>query len=50
MASGPGQAVLGWFPVSMALQGRPDLDQPTMLARRDDFVRQALAALPRALR
>jgi len=36
---------MGWFPVSMALQGRPDLDQPTMLARRDDFVRQALAAL-----
>jgi hypothetical protein len=28
----------------MALQGRPDLDQPTMLARRDEFVRQALEA------
>jgi hypothetical protein len=36
---------MGWFPVSMALQGRPDLDQPTMLARRDDFVRQALDVL-----
>lgn len=36
---------MGWFPVSMALQGRPDLDQPIMLARRDEFVRQALEAL-----
>jgi hypothetical protein len=36
---------MGWFPVSMALQGRPDLDQPTMLARRDEFVRQALDIL-----
>jgi aminoglycoside phosphotransferase (APT) family kinase protein len=36
---------MGWFPVSMALQGRPDLDRPTMLARRDEFLRQALEVL-----
>jgi aminoglycoside phosphotransferase (APT) family kinase protein len=36
---------MGWFPVSMALQGRPDLDQPTMRARRDEFLRQALEVL-----
>jgi aminoglycoside phosphotransferase (APT) family kinase protein len=36
---------MGWFPLSMALQGRPDLDRPTMLARRDEFLRQALEAL-----
>jgi hypothetical protein len=29
----------------MALRGRPDLDRPTMLARRDEFVRQALDML-----
>ncbi len=34
---------MGWFPLSMALQGRPDLDRPNMLARRDEFLRQALA-------
>jgi aminoglycoside phosphotransferase (APT) family kinase protein len=36
---------IGWFPTSMALQGRPDLDQPTLLARRDEFLRQALEML-----
>jgi Ser/Thr protein kinase RdoA (MazF antagonist) len=36
---------MGGFPLSMALQGRPDLDRPTMLARRDEFLRQALEAL-----
>jgi hypothetical protein len=36
---------MGWFPLSMALQGRPDLDQPTMIARRDEFLRQALEVL-----
>jgi hypothetical protein len=36
---------MGWFPLSMALPGRPDLDQPTMRARRDEFLRQALELL-----
>jgi aminoglycoside phosphotransferase (APT) family kinase protein len=36
---------MGGFPLSMALQGRPDLDQPTMIARRDAFLRQALEVL-----
>jgi aminoglycoside phosphotransferase (APT) family kinase protein len=36
---------MGWFPLSMALQGRPDLDHSAMLARRDEFLRQALEVL-----
>jgi aminoglycoside phosphotransferase (APT) family kinase protein len=33
---------MGWFPATIAEQGRPDLDEETLLARRDLFLRQAL--------
>jgi aminoglycoside phosphotransferase (APT) family kinase protein len=33
---------MGWFPVSMALQGRPDLTREVMLERRDAFLDTAL--------
>jgi aminoglycoside phosphotransferase (APT) family kinase protein len=36
---------MGWFPVSMALQGRPDLTREVMLARRDAFLDAALSQL-----
>jgi aminoglycoside phosphotransferase (APT) family kinase protein len=36
---------MGWFPVSMALQGRPDLTRAVMLARRDAFLNAALSQL-----
>jgi aminoglycoside phosphotransferase (APT) family kinase protein len=36
---------MGWFPVSMALQGRPDLTREVMLARRDAFLGAALSQL-----
>jgi aminoglycoside phosphotransferase (APT) family kinase protein len=36
---------MGWFPVSMALQGRPDLTREVMLERRDAFLDAALSQL-----
>jgi aminoglycoside phosphotransferase (APT) family kinase protein len=36
---------MGWFPVSMALQGRPDLTREVMLERRDAFLGAALRRL-----
>ena len=33
---------MGWFPLSMALQGRPDLTREVLLERRDDFLAAAL--------
>lgn len=36
---------MGWFVESIAGQGRPDLDQPTLLQRRDAFLRTALDRL-----
>jgi aminoglycoside phosphotransferase (APT) family kinase protein len=36
---------MGWFPVSMALQGRPDLTREVMLERRDAFLDTALSQL-----
>ena len=37
---------MGWFPMSMALQGRPDLTREVMLERRDAFLEAALSQLP----
>ena len=39
---------MGWFPVSMALQGRPDLTREVMLERRDAFLDAALSQLEAA--
>jgi aminoglycoside phosphotransferase (APT) family kinase protein len=39
---------MGWFPVSMALQGRPDLTREVMLERRDAFLDAALSRLAAA--
>ena len=39
---------MGWFPVSMALQGRPDLTREVMLERRDAFLDTALSQLAAA--
>ena len=36
---------MGWFPVSMAAQGRPDLTREVMLERRDAFLDAALGQL-----
>lgn len=36
---------MGWFPASMALQGRPDLTREVMLERRDAFLNAALSHL-----
>jgi hypothetical protein len=36
---------MGWFPVSMAAQGRPDLTREVMLERRDAFLNAALSQL-----
>ena len=36
---------MGWFPASMAAQGRPDLTREVMLARRDAFLDAALSLL-----
>jgi len=36
---------MGWFPISMALQGRPDLTREVMLERRDAFLDAALCQL-----
>jgi hypothetical protein len=36
---------MGWFVDAVRDQGRTDLDQPTMLARRDAFLEAALARL-----
>ena len=36
---------MGWFPASMALQGRPDLTREVMLERRDAFLDAALGQL-----
>jgi len=36
---------MGWFPESMAAQGRPDLTQEIMLERRDAFLAAALSQL-----
>ena len=38
-------ADMGWFPTSMALQGRPDLTHEVMLERRDAFLDAALRQL-----
>ncbi|MGH3503319.1 MAG: aminoglycoside phosphotransferase family protein [Nocardioidaceae bacterium] len=37
---------LGWFPAAISAQGRPDLTRPILKARRDAFLRNALARLP----
>lgn len=34
---------MGWFPISMAAQGRPDLTREVMLERRDAFLEAALS-------
>jgi aminoglycoside phosphotransferase (APT) family kinase protein len=39
---------MGWFPVSMAAQGRPDLTREVMLERRGAFLDAALAQLAAA--
>ena len=39
---------MGWFPVSMAAQGRPDLTREVMLERRDAFLGAALSRLASA--
>jgi aminoglycoside phosphotransferase (APT) family kinase protein len=39
---------MGWFPMSMAAQGRPDLTREVMLERRADFLDAALSRLPAA--
>ena len=39
---------MGWFPVSMALQGRPDLTREVMLERRDAFLDAAVSRLAAA--
>jgi aminoglycoside phosphotransferase (APT) family kinase protein len=36
---------MGWFTAAIAGQNRPDLDQPTLLGRRDAFLRDALDRL-----
>lgn len=36
---------MGWFPESMAAQGRPDLSREVMLGRRSAFLAAALAQL-----
>jgi aminoglycoside phosphotransferase (APT) family kinase protein len=36
---------MGWFPLSMALQGRPDLTGDVMLERRDAFLDAAMSLL-----
>jgi Ser/Thr protein kinase RdoA (MazF antagonist) len=36
---------IGWFTDAIRDQGRTDLDQPTLLARRDAFLRDALHRL-----
>lgn len=36
---------MGWFPEAISEQGRPDLDQDTVLTRRDLFLSQALRQL-----
>jgi len=39
---------MGWFPESMAAQGRPDLTREVMLERRDAFLAAALSQLEAA--
>lgn len=39
---------MGWFPVSMAAQGRPDLTRDVMVKRRDAFLDAALGRLAAA--
>jgi aminoglycoside phosphotransferase (APT) family kinase protein len=39
---------MGWFPISMALQGRPDLTREVMLERRHAFLDAALGRLAAA--
>jgi hypothetical protein len=39
---------MGWFPESMAAQGRPDLTREVMLERRDAFLAAALSQLETA--
>jgi aminoglycoside phosphotransferase (APT) family kinase protein len=39
---------MGWFPASMAAQGRPDLTRELMLERRDAFLDAALSGLAAA--
>jgi Ser/Thr protein kinase RdoA (MazF antagonist) len=39
---------MGWFPASMAAQGRPDLTREVMLERRDAFLAAALSRLETA--
>jgi hypothetical protein len=36
---------MGWFPVSMALQGRPELTRVVLLQRRDAVLGAALSQL-----
>jgi thiamine kinase-like enzyme len=39
---------MGWFPISMSAQGRPDLTREVMLERRDAFLDAALSQLAAA--
>ena len=39
---------MGWFPMSMAAQGRPDLTREVTLERRDAFLDAAHSRLPAA--
>jgi len=39
---------MGWFPISMAAQGRPDLTREVMLERRAAFLGAALSRLAAA--
>jgi hypothetical protein len=39
---------MGWFPASMAVQGRPDLTREVMLERRAAFLDGALSRLAAA--
>jgi len=39
---------MGWFPISMAAQGRPELTREVMLERRDAFLNAALRQLTTA--
>lgn len=39
---------MGWFPISMAAQGRPDLTREIMIERRDAFLDAALTRLTAA--
>jgi hypothetical protein len=39
---------MGWFPISMSAQGRPDLTREVLFERRDAFLEAALGQLAAA--